>query len=70
MPKPLKAVIVGAGHRALTYASYAQQHPEELQIVGVADLLDLRRQKVAQLYDLPSSRCFATAAELAAGPGR
>ena len=31
------AVIVGAGHRAMLYASYAQAHPDELKIVGVAD---------------------------------
>ena len=35
MAHPLSAVIVGAGHRALTYASYAQSHPDELRIVGV-----------------------------------
>ena len=37
MSKPLQAIIVGAGHRALTYASYALSHPGQLQIVGVAD---------------------------------
>lgn len=64
--KPITAVIVGAGHRALTYASYAEQHPNELQIVGVADLLERRRQRVAARFGLPANRCFATAAELAA----
>ncbi len=66
--KPITAVIVGAGHRALTYASYAEQHPDELQIVGVADLLERRRRQVAARFGLPANRCFATAEELAAQP--
>jgi predicted dehydrogenase len=67
MPK-ICAVIVGAGHRALAYAAYALEHPDELAIVGVADPRPLRRQKVAELYDLPADRCYATAEELAAAP--
>jgi predicted dehydrogenase len=64
----LTAVIIGAGHRALTYASYAHHHPDELQIVGVADPIAERRQLVAERYDLPAERCFASAEELAAQP--
>lgn len=33
----ITAVIVGAGHRALVYASLAKQNPDKLKIVGVAD---------------------------------
>lgn len=61
-------IIVGAGHRALTYAAYAKAHPDEMQIVGVADPIAERRQMVADLYDLPAERCFASAEELAAQP--
>jgi predicted dehydrogenase len=68
MTSPLEAVIVGAGHRALLYASYAQHHPDELRITGVADPIAIRREQVARLYDLPPDRCFATAEELAAAP--
>ena len=52
--QPLKAIIVGAGHRSLVYASYAQHRPDELQIVAVADPRELRRQQVAELYGLPA----------------
>ncbi|MBN1249344.1 MAG: Gfo/Idh/MocA family oxidoreductase [Anaerolineae bacterium] len=65
---PTTAIVVGAGHRALLYASYAQQHPDELQIVGVADPVAHRRDLVAQLYNLPPEHCFATAEALAAAP--
>ncbi len=64
----LTAIIIGAGHRALTYASYAQEHPDQLRIVGVADPIAARRQEVAALYDLPDDRCFESAEALAAQP--
>lgn len=66
--RPITAIILGAGHRAMTYASYAQKHPDELRIVGVADLLERRRKMVAELYDLKPSQCFETAEALAAVP--
>jgi hypothetical protein len=66
--KPITAVIVGAGHRSLIYASYAQKHPDLLQIVGVAEPNALRRSQVAETYNLPPERCFKSAEELAAQP--
>lgn len=64
----LTAIIVGAGHRALTYASYSQPYPDQLRIVGVADPIAARRQEVAALYNLPANRCFESAEALAAQP--
>ena len=66
--KPIRAVIVGAGHRALLYASYAIEHPDELEIVGVADLSELRRQQVAERYGLGPRQVFESAEALAAVP--
>ncbi len=65
---PLTAVIVGAGHRATVYASYAQRSPDELKIVGVADPMAHRREYVAKLYDIPAERCYESAEALAAVP--
>jgi predicted dehydrogenase len=64
----LRAIIVGAGHRALLYASYAEQRPDELEIVAVADPVGQRREAVAERFGLPPERCFATAEEAAAQP--
>ncbi len=64
MSKQLKAVIVGAGSRAMQYASHAQQHPEELKIVGVVEPIAVRRQKAADLYQIPSQHCFQSTDEL------
>ncbi len=64
--QPVTAVIVGAGHRAVGYASYALEHPEELKIVGVADPVRLRREKAAERFDLKPAQRFEDAEALAA----
>lgn len=64
--KPLKTVLVGAGHRGLCYAEYARNHPEQMQIVAVADPNERRRRQVSELYHLPPERNYRTAEELAA----
>lgn len=64
----VSAVVIGAGNRALTYASYALDHPDELEIVGVADPNDTRRRKVAETFGLSPERCFNTAQEVADRP--
>lgn len=33
----MKAIILGAGYRGRAYADYAKEHPDQLEIVGVAD---------------------------------
>ena len=68
MSKPLQAIIVGAGHRALTYANYALSHHEQLQIVGVADPTPLRRQQTAAQFNLRPEQCYESAEALAALP--
>ena len=68
MPKPITAAIVGAGHRSLTYAGYAQEHPEQLRIVAVADPDPVRRQMAASRFNIASDRQFETAEELAQRP--
>lgn len=70
MNTPLTAIIVGAGHRAMTYASYALQHPEELNIVGVADPSQLRRERVAEIHGLTPDQQHETAEDLAKLPKR
>ncbi len=70
MNTPLTAIIVGAGHRALTYALYAHEHPDELKIVGVADPTLFRRESVAREYKLTPEQLYNDANELAAHPKR
>jgi len=65
---PVRAVIVGAGHRSMVYASYARSHPDELEIVAVADPRELRRKHVAEMFGLTPQQCFESAEELASRP--
>ncbi|MDA0712309.1 MAG: Gfo/Idh/MocA family oxidoreductase, partial [bacterium] len=62
---PVTAVIVGAGHRAVTYASYAEHHPEDLKIVGVADPIARRRKQMSDRFGFGEDACFETAEHMA-----
>lgn len=66
----LDAIIVGAGHRAMLYASYAKRHEDRLRIVGVADPDPVRRGKAAGEFGLGKNQCWQTAQELAEEPQR
>lgn len=68
MDKKLRCIIVGAGHRAVTYASYAKAHPEQIEVVGVADPSEQRRQQTAKIFDLEPRACFKSAEDLAQQP--
>ena len=68
MSKKITAIIVGAGHRALLYSTYALEHPQEFQIVGVADPDPIRRRKVAQMHGFGEDMCFESAEVLAQQP--
>ncbi len=53
MQQPIRMVILGAGDRGRTYASYAQAYPERVQIVGVADINPVASAALAQAHGLP-----------------
>lgn len=66
--RPRSCILVGAGHRTLLYASYALAHPEEMEVVGVADPSPGRREQAARTFGLGPERCFVSAEALAALP--
>lgn len=66
--QPIKAVIIGAGNRSLIYASYALEHPDELQIVGVVEPIPERRQLTAERFGISPDNCFASVEELVVHP--
>ncbi len=69
MPSPIRALVVGAGQRGLIYASYAQYHPDELQIVGVAEPDPHRREMTQRLYGFRRSSAFLLPKRQPGGPG-
>ncbi len=66
--KPVTAVIAGAGGRGMTYARFAQEHPDRLKIVGVAEPRPYNRQYMADTYALPSECVFSDWQALARPP--
>ena len=66
--KPVTAIIIGAGGRGMTYASFAQVQPERFQIVGVAEPKDYNRQWMQTTYDLPLEAVVSDWRELASRP--
>ena len=63
--KKLTAVVVGYGQRGSIYSGYATKHPEDLQIVGVADASPVRRETAQKRHNIPAEHIFATWEELA-----
>lgn len=66
--KPVTAIILGAGHRAMTYADYSLTHPDDLKIVGVAEPDEYRRKMVRERFGFPENQCFASVEELVKVP--
>ena len=52
---PIRMVILGAGDRGRTYASYAAAYPERVRVVGVADINPVAREAVARAHGVPAS---------------
>lgn len=65
---PVRAAVVGAGHRGQLYASYALSHPEELKIVAVVDVDEFRRGQMAQSHAIPAEMSFGTVEEFLRKP--
>lgn len=66
--RPVTAVILGAGSRGTTYAGYAKEHPEELQILAVAEPRTDRRNMLADDLNIPDSCRFTSWDELLEHP--
>jgi predicted dehydrogenase len=50
----IKLAVVGAGSRGAIYAQYALEHPDQLQIVGVAEPRDFYRNQMVNGHQIPS----------------
>ena len=66
--KPVTAVVLGAGSRGSTYAEFAREYPDQLQIIAVAEPRADRRELLAQELNVPGENRFASWEELLAKP--
>jgi len=61
MPKPITAVLIGAGNRGYyAYGPYALQHPDEIRFTAVVEPHDERRRRFADDHNIPPERQFRT----------
>ena len=56
---PVSIVAIGAGNRTHKYLEYVGKHPEVVRLVGVVELNDIRRNKVAERFGLDASCCYS-----------
>jgi len=56
--RPVTAVVIGAGNRGSTYAGYPGQQKDEWKIVGVAEPIQHRNERMAQAHDISPENCF------------
>ena len=65
---PLTAIVLGASGRGKLYGDYSLEHPADLSIVGIAELVPLRRDMYGDKYNVPIANRVATWEELLARP--
>ncbi len=56
--KKIKAILIGAGLRGQTYTDYALDHPDQLEIVAVAEPIEDRRNYIKEKHHLDEAMCF------------
>ena len=57
--EPVSIVAIGAGNRTNKYLEYVKQHPDKVKLVGVVELNEIRRHKVAERFGLDASCCYS-----------
>jgi predicted dehydrogenase len=61
MEKTITAILIGAGNRGMdTYGTFALKYPGKLKFVAVAEPIRYRREKFAQIHEIPSNRSYNT----------
>ena len=66
--KAARLIVVGAGSRGTTYASYASEHRESVRIVGVAEPRDAWRERMVRTHAVPATHATADWRNLLAEP--
>ncbi len=56
--KKLKAILIGAGNRGLTYTDHMAEMKDEYEVVAVAEPIKSRREHVKNLHNIPDDMCF------------
>ncbi len=70
MMKKLTGIIIGAGSRGRAYAkaSNSEENRDKMQIVGVAEPIEVRRKDMQRICSIPDENCFTDWREILAQP--
>lgn len=60
LEKAVTAITLGAGNRGNVYGGYATKFPNELDIIGVAEPIDIRNDRYAKKHNIENSYRFKT----------
>ena len=60
----VKVIIIGAGNRGRTYSGYAANYPDCMQIVGVSDIRESRKNAMGDRFNIPQERRFGDWSEV------
>ncbi|MBO5213508.1 MAG: Gfo/Idh/MocA family oxidoreductase [Clostridia bacterium] len=66
--KKFTAVIIGAGNRGTAYAKHMKELSEKFDVVGVADPIEARRNKIKDWFSIPEENCYLGYQEILAQP--
>ena len=58
LSKPVTAIVIGAGNRGTRYSGYASSYPGSLNIVGVSDINEFRKNRMADRFNIPPEHRF------------
>ncbi len=59
MSKPVTIIIAGCGGRGSGYSQFALEHPDRMKVVGVAEPIDTRRERMVGQHKLDPKNVFA-----------
>ena len=60
LDRPVSAITLGAGNRGNVYGGYSLAYPGQLDIVGVAEPIELRNERYARRHNLQEDNRFKT----------
>lgn len=60
LPRPVRAITLGAGNRGNVYGNFAVEFPDELDIIGVAEPIQIRNDRYTQKHNIPEENRFKT----------
>ncbi|NQX68766.1 Gfo/Idh/MocA family oxidoreductase [Paenibacillus alba] len=66
--RKITVALIGAGQRGVNYAGYALEHPDQLQVVAVAEPNMSRRHNFQALHGLSDELCFESWEDLLGKP--